>query len=223
MNAIRALFDEMVEYGVANVDKVFTPPDLTKVLRHYAGNIDITVKTKRSARVDLNQVVVGGYYDPNEDEDDFPSIFIDIAFNPEQKTIKVADIAWRDLCADIIECIGHEIVHQEQYRRRNFDIGPGMFISTSEDKFRRDEQEYLGNPDEIEAYGYSIAVQIFLKEKPRSITGKHIQKSAMFQSYAELFGVQHPTVKKLIMYVVFYFNQIKGSSTVKKTKQLTSR
>ena len=200
----------MRKYGESVKNRKYSPAELTKVLRRFAQDDDTKLKTKRDKDVDLNQVIVCGLYDPAEDESNYPSITIYIMFNPEQKEIRIRDLDWKQLCIDLIECQGHEIVHQQQFRARSFDIGPALFVSTSNDEDRRKEQEYLGNQDEIDAYSYSIAIETFLKHNPKKLTIKHLKKSSLFKAYRLAFGVEHPIVQQLIYYSVKYYSKLKN-------------
>jgi hypothetical protein len=220
---IRKLYTDMLEFGESAGSRKFSVPDLTKVLRRFAGSDDIKLSTKRDDKVDRNQVVVGGLYDPHEDEANFSSIFIYIHFNPKQKNIYIKDIDWPQTCVNLIECVGHEIIHQEQFRSRDFDIGPHLFVSKKEDRELRDDQEYLGNPDEIEAYGYSIAAEIYLKDNPAKISGRNVVKTAMYKTYCKTFGPNHPIVRQVLEHTLKYYTKLKaGGSYVKEPEQCRS-
>lgn len=208
----RTTFRELLSYGRTNRDTVFTPASLTRVIRKYIGSPDITVTTTKSVDVDLDQVVIGGQYDPYEDQANFSSITIFITYNPEQKEFSLKDIGWKQVCVNLIECLGHELIHQQQYRNREFDIANTLFVSSCTDDKRRDEQEYLGNPDEIEAYGYSVASELFLKYKLAEITKNHVKKSQMFKVYASTFGIDHPVVQELTEHIVRYYLQLNDGS-----------
>ena len=202
------IFEDMLALGERVKDAEFTPSELTRILRGMVGTIDIKVKTTRDANVDINQIVVGGIYDPHEDEAGYPSITIFTAYNPEQKVIKVSDVGWKQLCIDLIECSGHEIIHQSQYRARDFDIGPHLFVSGCEEESIMHDQNYLGNPDEIDAYGYSIAVEIYLKHRISKISLRNIQKAAMYKAYCNAFGDQHVIVRQLVEFAKSYYSQL---------------
>lgn len=213
----------MLEFGEAAKNRKLTAPELTKIFRRFVKNDDIKVSTCRSDKVDKNQVVIGGLYDPHEDEANFNSIFIYVNYNPKQSTIYIKNLEWRNICVDLLECLGHELIHQEQFRSREFDIGPHLFVSKKEDRDLREEQEYLGNTDEIEAYGYSIAVEVFLKDNPKTISGKYVIKTAMYKCYCKTFGANHPIVRQLLENVIKYYTKLqKGGLYVKEPEQCGS-
>ena len=58
----------------------------------------------------------------------------------------------------------HELIHMRQYRRRKFKVLPD-YASNADKTEQRDEQSYLGNSDEIDAYSYNIACELMDKFK----------------------------------------------------------
>jgi hypothetical protein len=214
---IKLQYDEMVSYGNSIKDQKFTITEFTRMLRKFVGCSSIKVKTARDKEVDKNQVIIGGIYDPEEDVSGVSSIIIYATYNPNQKKIYIRDLDWPTLCLNLIECTGHEIVHQTQYRMRGFDIGPNIFVSLSPIERKRLDQEYLGNADEVEAYGYSIAVEVFLKYEPKVISIKHISKIAMFKVYANAFGTDHKVVRSLVTFVERYYEVITEGNNAKDT------
>jgi hypothetical protein len=216
----KRLHTDMLEYGEWIKNKKFTPAQLTAIFRKFAGSSDIIVKTHRDKNVDKNQVIIGGSYDPEEDQDNCASITLYITYHPDQKKIYIRDLDWNQICIDLIECSGHEAVHQFQYRARNFDCGPTFFISTCTIESKRADQEYLGNPDEIQAYAFSIAADVYLKNNTSILTYKLISKSAMYKAYVAAFGKEHSIVQSLITQIHFFYGSFfQGKWHVKTTKQ----
>jgi hypothetical protein len=200
---VRELFDEMVAFASPKRSGVrFTVAEFTKILRQFIGGPDVKVKTHRDPNVDIDQVVISGIYDADDDEDDQPSISIYVNYNPQQYTIRMKDIEWMKLCIDLIECTGHELIHQQQYRSRDYDIGDTIFASKTPDEDKQEAQEYLGNLDEIEAYGYSIAA-------------KYVSQSPIFKMYCVTFGTNHMVVRTLLEYSLKYFKHLRGELYVK--------
>jgi len=210
----------MIAYGENCANQKLTPAKLTSILRRFVGNSGISVQTHRDNAVHRNQVVISGFYDPDEDEANLSSITIYATYHPKQKFIYIKNIDWAQLCIDLIECTGHEIVHQVQYRSREFDVGPHIFVSMSESDRKRADQEYLGNADEVEAYGYSIAAEVFLKYAPKELTHRYITRSSLYKVYASAFGREHTIVKNLARFAVSYYNSLTRGHYVKVSTQL---
>jgi hypothetical protein len=216
---LKIQYNELVSYGQTIQNRKFTIAEFTGILRKFVGCSSIKVKTARDKEVDKNQVIIGGIYDPDDDASNIASITIYVTYNPDQKRICIRDIDWPGVCLNLIECTGHEIIHQTQYRLRNFDIGSSIFVSLSTTERRRIDQEYLGNPDEVEAYGYSIAVEVFLKYDPTIITLKYIAKSSMYKVYVNAFGANHKVVRSLLSYVGKYYDVITEKNHAKNPQQ----
>jgi hypothetical protein len=68
------------------------------------------------------------------------------------------------MCVLFADTILHELMHMRQYRSRKFKELPD-YASTAEKTEQREEQEYLGNPDEIDAYSFNIACELMDKFK----------------------------------------------------------
>lgn len=182
----------MIKYGEDNNGISFTPAALTRYFRKLIGSNDVRIVTTRHQDVHLNQVVIGGSYDYTEDKHNFSSITIFVTYSLTQDVIKLADLNWKHTCVMLIECLGHELVHQRQYRERDFLTRKIVKSAQTED------QEYLGNQDEVEAYGYSIAIELFL------LGEKRLMKSQMFKIYLMNFESHHPVIQQLISYISYY-------------------
>lgn len=208
---VQALFEEMTGFAKPPHSlKSFTVSEFTKFLRFFVGTQDVKLLTTRDSNVDMNQVVMCGIYDRDDDEDGITAITVFVNYNPAQRTIRIADVDWRQLCIDLLECVGHEIIHQTQYRIRKFDVPQFVFASKAVDSDKLELQEYLANPDEIEAYGYSIAAEIFLTHFPRRLYQKHLAASPIFKSYLDAFGADHIVIHQLLAFAVRYFNNLAG-------------
>ncbi len=136
-----------------------TPSEITAHLRSAVNIPGVRLITKRTTQVDLDQVIVHGYYDYDDDMIGDAHIFISLAYNWNQLHICLDKLHWQRLCFDVAECVGHELVHRTQARRRDFKLGR-QYKSQDLDSVLCKEQEYLGAADEIEAYGFSIAAEM---------------------------------------------------------------
>lgn len=217
---IRTHYQEMVKYGESISTEKFTVPEFTKLLRDLIGTYDIRVRTTRDKSVLKNDVVISGLYDPENDESNLSSISLYVTYSTTQKKISIKDINWPKLCLDLIECSGHEIIHQTQYRLRGFDIGPNIFVSLSPEEKKREEQEYLGNADEVEAFGYSIAIEVLINDFPKKITKKHIFKTEVFKTYEAAFGINHKVVNQLLLFVVQYYEALSEGNHERRLQEI---
>lgn len=190
----------------------FTPAAFTNFVRKIINDPGVKFKTKRSPAAELNTILVSGLYDPEEDQENFPSIEITLHFNPAQPAVKLIELNYTKAFLEICEIIRHEVCHQAQYRSRKWRV-PVPFNSSHEDPDIRDEQEYLGTADEIEAYSISIASEILIKNQfvvPKAVI-KEINTTSMFKLYEEAFGKKHQIVAQVKECTLRYLRHFKGT------------
>jgi hypothetical protein len=98
-------------------------------------------------------------YYTDYDKERQKSIEVSLAYSKNFKTITMN--AWRfsRLCNRVADVILHEVIHMHQARKRNFKNLPG-YSSTAESSKQRQEQEYLGDNDEIDAYAFNMACEL---------------------------------------------------------------
>lgn len=181
------------------------PSEITKTVKNTVNDTDIIFKTVRDKAADNNMIIIGGMYDPNEDEEYCPAITISLHFNPLQKTVAVKDLNVPFVCREIISTILHEQCHCKQYRKRNFTEPVKNF------KFQNESSEhtYLGTKDEIEAYGVTIASDIFMRSgfKIPDMLLHEINKTHEYQMYQKTFGTSHSITKSVKRYIETYIKE----------------
>jgi hypothetical protein len=106
----------------------------------------IKIKSTRMTALDCEEFYVNAYYDPEEDSQREVPIEIIIYHNFD------TDIDWdtkhiTELLIQIFDAIVHEFKHQRQSRKRKF-------------KTYWYYESYLDDPDEIDAYSLSIAIEL---------------------------------------------------------------
>ena len=111
-----------------------------------AHDFDIKIKTKRHAALNQEEFYVNAYYDAEDDsEHDTPIEVVvhhnfDAAFMWDKKHVT-------DLLIQVFDAVVHEFRHQRQSRKRHFKTFWG-------------NHTYLDDPDEIDAYSISIAIEL---------------------------------------------------------------
>lgn len=166
----------------------FTPKQLTNKIRTRFSSTDFSFKTKRDVVVDSGSVIVSGLYD--SESEDSPPIIIALHYNPKDCIIRLTDEKKAELAFNVAECAGHELVHQYLTSNPTTHRIPKRLLNQSED------HEYLGDPGEIEAYGFSIASESILYQK-------QIEDCPMYIVYNSLFAdtvVMNLLKKKIIKY-----------------------
>lgn len=165
------------------VSRGFTAGEFTNIIRRQFSATDFIFRTQKDTAVDPDQIIVSGLYDPFDDSEMLPSITIALSYHPAQTKYFVQSMNWEQFCFDVIECIGHEMVHKHQQNS-------GRKSTLKKYNGTTDDQCYLGGEDEIEAYGFSIAAEMIAFNKT-------ITECVMYGVYSETFSDDSQIIKKL--------------------------
>jgi hypothetical protein len=202
-----------------------TPKQIISHIRKIAGASTI-INTSKSDVVDPNDISINAYYDPDEDESENKPFEMVLVFNPNDKEIKMTRAEWHDFAAQVIDYLEHEMIHQYQYRSRDFQPNK-LYRSKSTDPNVKKSQEYLGNTDEIEAYAYNLANELLRKTRNNyEMTLRllsNFAKTAITKDQAgrflspNLYGyfkdfnfdTTHPVLKRLMKKTYQYVNLLK--------------
>lgn len=124
---------------------------LTLVRKEFRkSNIDLKLRTVRDKTLADEVFYTNGYYDPEEDRANECPIELIITHNFD------SDILWypshsTQLLVQIFDTTVHELRHMRQYRKRKFKASVAR---------GNNHEEYLSDPDEIDAYSISIATEL---------------------------------------------------------------
>lgn len=157
----------------------------------------------KDENLDRGDFCIGAEYDPELDQAYRKQLIINLIVNhPKTSHWEItSDIADR-FVLELVETLVHEYQHQHQYRSRRYKEHKEHFVSEHEDTAIKNEQEYLGNPDEIDAYAANIAARIFLVNyKLSDNTTQPIEDSDSLdlKNYYKAFGQEHEVVQKLLV------------------------
>jgi hypothetical protein len=134
------------------------------ISKHIKSHLPVKVVKRSDVKVDFGYVYTGGLYYSDEDQAKRKCIEIVFVYNPIIGSVCLTPQKFQRMCALFADTMLHELMHMRQYRRRKFKQIPD-YASTAEKTEQRLEQEYLGNPDEIDAYGFNIACELMDKFK----------------------------------------------------------
>lgn len=157
----------------------------------------------KDENLDPGDFCIGAEYDPELDQAYRKQLIINLIIN-HSKTAPwpiTPDLADR-FVLELVEALVHEYQHQHQYRSRRYRAHKEQFVSEHEDSSIKNEQEYLGNPDEIDAYAANIAARIFLLNyKLNNNSDQPIEEadSLDLKNYVKAFGKDHIVVQKLLV------------------------
>lgn len=190
-----------------------TPAAITHELRLIIGhlaNVNMTV----SPVIDSGTISVGAEYDPEIDEMGGLPITIDLIFNNTDTTITINNAAV--VAGHVTNTLMHEMIHQLQYRLRDFIEPPDGVDSSSS------YSEYMSRTDEIEAYAMNIADDLIRYTCKLTAIDllRSINKAAELRdksgclvspdlfAYMQLwnFNTSHPVIKRLLKKTYQYIN-----------------
>jgi hypothetical protein len=166
-------------------------------------NLHIKFRTSRSKVLNVEEFYVNAYYDCEDDEDGEVCIEVVIYHNFD-KTVIWDQKHIEDFLREIFDATVHEFKHQRQARRRKYKTYWVRYDGNHHYHL------YLTDPDEIDAYAFSIAIELCrslgkfralrymsrlstlskLKIKDRYI-------SPNLNAYVSHFGIESPIIKTL--------------------------
>jgi hypothetical protein len=114
-------------------------------------NLDIALITKKEKTLSTDEFYVDAYYDPEDDFNQDTSIEVYVHHNFSD-TNKFQKNQITDFLIQIYDAVVHELRHQQQSRNRIFE--------TYSDHASDPYSKYLADPDELDAYAFSIAVEL---------------------------------------------------------------
>jgi hypothetical protein len=109
------------------------------------------------------------------------------------------------VCFDIAECIGHEFVHREQHKRKKKVY---RYRSQDTDAEKREDQQYMGSSDEIEAYGFSIAAELAELHNCFELDETKLNEVLMYRVYSSTFDTDQSVVLKLQKQISKYLRRL---------------
>ena len=159
------------------------------------------------------------YYDPEADKESDTPIEVELLFSSDDKQGIDIDNEGFDVLINIMAMsIAHELLHKSQFSNRGYVQSKPFKVSKGIDPKIATAQKYMGNSDEIEAYGHNIAVELMnnLGSRKEALTALRnfirIPPNVSPDLYAYLiaFGMDknHPVLKKLVKKVILYLREL---------------
>ena len=167
-------------------------------------SLDLKIRTKRMKNLDENEFYVNAYYDAEDDGAGLCPIEVIVYHNIDlEEFFKHSQVG--QFLVQLYDAVVHELKHQAQGRSRNYL--PNPYIVDLESTI-----SYLGDPDEIDAYALSIAIELIRNlGRTRSIQYLHrasrlanVRPKGLYASpnlfaYFETFEhLDHPVIRKLL-------------------------
>ena len=197
------------------VNQQITPDKFHKIIsKHLKSHIPLRISRKFDPKVDKNSILIGGCYHSYYDQEHKTSIEVMLVYNPNDDYLKINNTRFWKICCGFADTILHELIHMRQFRRRNFKYLPD-YASTAEKTEQRQEQEYLGCSDEIDAYGFNIACELLDRYNDPKAVSAHLDTNQKgirkrfdcWRMYLKAFNHDHDHIvikrlkKKIIRYL----------------------
>ena len=193
---------------------------VAKKLHYHVNRFGVDeVEVIKSAHVEDGDMNLNASYDPYDDEEGLDPFRMELIFSPGTDTITFSEEGIENIKHRILDALEHEMIHMQQYRKRNYVKQKGYDYKTKDERLKRTKQ-YLGNDDEIEAFAKNIASELIRKADKDGAMEllKMANRTAQFKDEAgyllspNLFGylaawnfdTKHPVIKKLLKKVFFY-------------------
>lgn len=197
------------------VDQPVSPRILANHIRKIAGG-ETVITIDRSQNVDSNDIILNAYYDLEEDVNGGKPFEVSLVFNPDDKSVSLDRKEMAEFAGRLIEYLEHEMIHRAQYQSRSYKANR-MYRSLAKDPEIREEQEYLGNTDEIEAYAANLARELIRK------TNSHDQTMRLLRNFASTAMTRDQAGRLLSPNLYAYFKAFNFNTTHPVLKRLLKK
>ena len=206
------------------VGKPVKPQNIAKIVERTIGRkYDLEVTLEFAAGLDAGQMSANAYYDQDAELEGDPPVHIELIFsNKDKKGIDIDGAGFDELSKQIAKVTVHELLHQSQANSRNFVKTKPFKVKAAFSPQQAKSQQYLGDSDEIEAYGHNIAVELLRSYGSRknaltalkNFTKIGPDKSPDMYAYLVVFGMDknHPVLKKLIKKIILFLKEIENEN-----------
>lgn len=207
--------DRIIQSFDKFIGENISPRILANHIKKIAGQ-ETVITIDRSSQVDRNDIILNAFYDPDEDETGGRPFEVCLIFNPEDTHVNMNKTDMREFAGKLIEYLEHEMIHRAQYQSRNFKANK-MYRSLAEDPAVRQQQEYLGNTDEIEAYAANLARELHRK------TGNYHQTLRLLRNFASTAVIRDQAGRLLSPNLYAYFKEFEFNTTHPVLKRLLKK
>jgi hypothetical protein len=217
--------------GTELVGKKIRISALQRQLSSFAkSHLPVRVVQSRDPKLAAGYIAVGGYYVSSDDQAGRKSITINIAYATGARWIKISAYRWRRVARLLADTILHELIHMRQHRARQFKNLPG-YKSTAYYARQRRAQEYLGHSDEIGAYAFNIACELWdqfgddwpaMRSYLDSNQSRRRKRSSLHY-YLDTFDWDHthPVIQRLKTKIVYYWPRVSSGRPFANNDHLT--
>jgi hypothetical protein len=132
-------------------------------------DVDLILKTKTDKSLGSDQFYVMAYYDPEDDYFNETPIEV-VAYHNFDKSTNFEQHQITEFLIQIFDAVIHEFRHQLQSQQRYYEI--------YSDHLQEPFSSYLSDPDELDAYALSIAVEL-LRAMPAARAKRYMTRMSV--------------------------------------------
>ncbi len=173
-------------------------------------DFDLRIVTKKDKSLDPAEFYVNAYYDADDDFNNETPIEIFIFHNFSDTNI-FSTVQITDLLIQVFDATVHEYRHQNQSRARRYET----YSAHDQSPYG----EYLSDPDEVDAYALSIAIEL-LRSMSRERAIRYMTRVSTLAKMRIGSGYLSPNLKAYIDH--FGLNSITKVLTKKVYKHISS-
>jgi hypothetical protein len=213
------------------VGKELSPSQIQKrISKHIKAHLPIKLRKCIYAPTTRGYIFLGGVYYSDLDKKSKPAIEVNFNFNPADTRLKITQYRFKRMALRFADVVLHELIHQRQFRSRNFKDIPG-YQSRAELSKERKEQEYYGDTDEMGAFAFNTACELIDRfgYDPNTI-GKYIDsndckrhKHSWWFYYLKTFDFNHnhPIIRRMKNLIMRQLENAYHGKPFKTTNHLT--
>lgn len=174
-------FDEKFESIKDNIIGNRKYTDIIKILNStFPEHPNLSFKKETYPFFKKDRISISGLYDMEDDK-----MYIVLNLSNNHRTFNTTEKAWNDIKFSLSQVCQHEYIHKLQWQNREGIVveKPLEFRINKTSKY--EEQEYLSDADEIDAYAHDIAMEIkhyYPKQNPYHIL-RTLNARRKLQSY----------------------------------------
>lgn len=153
-------------------------------------DIDLKIKTKKDRDLEQSAFFVNAFYDPEDDRThETPiEVLIHHSFDPNDL---FHNHQISEFLVQIYDAVVHELRHQQQSRQRNYHT----FSDHAQEPFSK----YLADPDELDAYALSIAIEL-LRVMPVYRAQKYMTRMAVLSKLKHSAVLVSPNLRAYVQH-----------------------
>lgn len=186
---------ERVNKVCQNVRKSHPSASFRKLLaatrKEFKNNdIDLAIKIKKDKSLEPDHFYVMAYYDPEDDFNNETAIEVVVHHNFIVDS-KFQHTQITDFLVQIFDAVVHEMRHQTQSSQRYFE----SYSDHDTEPFSK----YLADPDELDAYSLSIAIEL-LRAMPAARAKRYMSRISVLSKMKQGSTLVSPNLQAYVSY-----------------------